>query len=60
MKTIKTMSIIGIIWFSLMFLAIAGSEGNYELVLEEAIMAILYGLAFAIVSLINANKNLKN
>lgn len=54
MKTIKVMSIIGIIWFSIMFLGMVGSD--YDDAGGFGAFAILYAIPYSIVCLVQANR----
>ena len=72
MKSVKVMSIIGIVLFSICFLFIIGvipegaSSTYTELDIENleasagiGLMAAIYGIAYAITALVVRNKNLK-
>jgi hypothetical protein len=72
MKSVKIMSIIGIVLFSICFLFIIGAtpEGasstyteldieNLEASAGIGLMAAIYGIAYAITALVVSNKNLK-
>jgi len=71
MTTVKVMSIIGIVIFSLGFLSIVGllpqSENSYtnleienmEAAMGLAIMIAIYGIAYSITCLVQSNKHKK-
>lgn len=58
MKTLKVMSIIGIVYFVLCFLGAAycWSVGDYSSASGYVTWAVLYGLALSIVTLVQATK----
>jgi hypothetical protein len=58
MKASKVMSIIALVWFSLVFLGLCAdeSDSDYETAVGLGIFAILYGIAFAIVVLVQSSK----
>ena len=65
MKTLKVMSIIGIIWFSLCFICIVSlsASGDYYDAAGWGIWAVLYGIPLSIVGVVQAkrqqNKNVE-
>ena len=54
----RAMSIIGIIWFSFSIIggSVSSSKGSAQVAAGWAIMASLYGLAFAIVALVKLHQ----
>ncbi|RFS15055.1 SHOCT domain-containing protein [Emticicia sp. C21] len=68
MKTLKVMSIIGIVWMGLCFIVIStvqndsyydASKANIDTLAGWGYFGLLYLLAFSIVALIHANKQSK-
>jgi len=62
MKTLKIMSIVGIVWFSLCFLgwALCSADSDYYTAAGYAIYETAYGLALSIVTLVQAVKHKKD
>lgn len=63
MKTLKVMGIIGIIWFTLCFVAIVALLGSHDYGDHEAaagmgVWAVLYGIPFAIVVVVKSKKKI--
>jgi|TARA_R110002073_G_scaffold89451_1_gene211877 hypothetical protein len=59
MSTVKTMSIIGMVFFPLcFFLAGAFAESDLEAAAGFGVFAALYGLAFSITAFVKCNKEL--
>ena len=57
MKTLKVMSIIGLVWFGLMFIAIiAYMDNDTAGVIGAGLWAVIYGIAFAIVGLVKSKQ----
>lgn len=57
MKTLKVMSIVGIVWFSLSFVCIAGfMESDIEASAGWGFLSTMYGIAYAIVGLVQAGR----
>ena len=60
MKTVKVLSVIGIIWFTLAWLIIANNQNvDYETVFDWGIISACYGLALSIVALVHSKRQLK-
>lgn len=55
MKTLKVMSIIGIVLFGILFFAIMSASDNneHDAILGAGVFAIIYGISFSIVTLVN-------
>lgn len=62
MKTVKVMSIIGIVIFSFSLLCLLGFSNNiedYEAAIGWGMIAVIYGIAYAIASLVSSMKHSK-
>ena len=60
MKSLKTLSIIGLIWFSLSLICVIGfMDSDPNAAMGWGMYAGLYGIALSIVSLVKARKQLK-
>lgn len=61
MKTLKTMSIIGLVWFGFSLLAILAfnNDIDYEASIGWGLLAVLYAIPFSIVVLVHS-KNKKD
>jgi hypothetical protein len=60
MKSIKVLSIIGIVWFVLAFFCQAGFQySDPSAAIGWGVLAEIYGIAFAITALVQANNALK-
>lgn len=58
MKTLKTMSLIGLIWFGICFLCLVSFNNpfDYEAAIGWGLYAVLFGIALAIVGLVKSKK----
>jgi hypothetical protein len=56
MKTIKVMSIIGLIWFTLLLITILSEDFDADEALGMALIALLYAIPYSVVSLIHSSK----
>lgn len=58
MKTLKVMSIIGLVWFSISLICLIAfnTPVDYESSIGWGILAVLYGISFAIVALVQSRK----
>lgn len=58
MKTVKVMSIIALVVFSFSFLCLVGfsNDVDYEAAIGWGIIAVIYGIAYAIAALVSSSK----
>jgi hypothetical protein len=61
MRTLKVMSIIGLVWFGISFLCIASFNNptDYEAAIGWGIIALLYAIPFTIVVLVKSSSKSK-
>ncbi|MDR0832666.1 MAG: hypothetical protein LBN93_00510 [Candidatus Symbiothrix sp.] len=56
MKTLKVMSIIGLVWFALLFIVMVSEECTVDEALGMGLCAILYAIPYSIVGLVQSSK----
>lgn len=62
MKTIRVMSIIGIVWFSISLLCIITfyKDNSIDAAIGWDLMAVIYAIPYSIVGLVQSRKHKKN